>query len=91
MIQFASSEQALIRTNKKPIQNHQSKTTLLFKMYTLEFEFDRHLEHMVTYEGKQSGLPVFVAGEFGTFEIFMQNDCLVKPNFSYLSNYKHKK
>ena len=63
----------------------------LFKTYTLEFEFDRHLEHIVSYQGMQSGLPVFLAGEFGTFEIFMKNDCLAKPDFSYFSNYKHQK
>ena len=54
-------------------------------MYTLEFEFDRHLEHMVSYQGMQSGLPVFVVGKFGAFEIFMQNDCFVKLDFSYFS------
>ena len=72
MIQAASCEQALIKTNRKPILNHQIKTMLLFKTYTLEFEFDRYLEHMVSYQGIQSGLPVFVVGEFGAFEIFMQ-------------------
>ena len=55
MLQVASCEQALIKTNKKPVQNHQSKTVLLFKTYTLEFDFDRHLEHMVSYQGMQSG------------------------------------
>ena len=46
---------------------------LLFKTNTLEFEFDRYLEHMVSYQGMQSGLAVFLAGgEFGAFEIFMQ-------------------
>ena len=46
---------------------------LLFKMYTLKFEFDRHLVHMVSYPGMQSGLlQVFLVGEFGTFETFMQ-------------------
>ena len=30
-IQVASCEQALIKTNRKPIQNHQSKTVFLFK------------------------------------------------------------
>ena len=48
MIQVLSSEQALIKTNRKPIQNHQSNTMLLFKIYTLEFEFHRHLEHLVS-------------------------------------------
>ena len=70
IIQVTSFEQALI--NRKPIQNHQSKTMLLFKMYTLEFEFDRHLKHMVSYQRMQSELPMFLLGEFGTFEIFMQ-------------------
>ena len=72
MIQVASSEQALIKANRKPIQNHQSVTMPLFKTSTLGFEFDIHLEHMVSCQGVQSGLPVFPVGEFGTFEIFMQ-------------------
>ena len=62
----------------------------LSKTPTLEFEFDRHLEHMVNYQGMQTGLPVFLVGEFGTFEIFMQK-CLGKPDFSYFYNYKHQK
>ena len=45
-LQVASCEQAL-KTNRKQIQNHQSKTMLLFETYILEFEFDRHLKHMV--------------------------------------------
>ena len=65
---FSSREQALIKTNRKPSQNHQSKTMLLFKMYTLEFEFDKHLEHMVSYQRMLSWLPVFLVGKFGTFE-----------------------
>ena len=56
----------LIKINKKTIQNHQSKTVLLFKTYTLEFKFDRHLENMVSYQGLQDGLLVFLVGEFGT-------------------------
>ena len=72
MIQVASCEEASIETNRKPIQNYQGKTVFLFKTYTLEFEFDTHLEHMVSYQGIQSGLSVFLVGEFGTFEIFMQ-------------------
>ena len=59
-----------MKTNKKTIQNHQSNTMLLFKMYTLEFEFDRHFKHF---------------SEFDDFEIFMQNDCFAKPDFSYFS------
>ena len=74
MIQVASCEQTLIKTNRKPIQNHQSKTMLLFKMYTLEFKFDRHLEHMGSYQGMQSRLPLFLVAEFGAIEILMQND-----------------
>ena len=31
MIKVASCEQVLIKTNRKPIQNHQSKTMFLFK------------------------------------------------------------
>ena len=47
MIQVSSCEQALIKTNWKPIQSHQNKAMLLFKTYTLDFEFNRHLEYMV--------------------------------------------
>ena len=90
-IQVALCDQALIKTNRKPIQNHQSKTMLLFKMYTLEFEFDRHLMHMVSYQGMQSELPLFLVGEFGAFEIFMQNDRFANPDFSYFSNRKRQK
>ena len=35
---------------------------LLFKTNTLEFEFDRYPEHMISYQGVQGGLPVFLAG-----------------------------
>ena len=85
VIQVAWCEQALIKTNRKLIQNHQSKKVLLFKTFTLEFDFDRHLEHMVSCQGMQSELLVFA------FEIFMQNYCFAKPDFSYFSNCKHKK
>ena len=68
MIQVALCEKAFIKTNS----NHQNKTMLLFNTYTPESEFDRHLEHMASYHGMQSGLPVFLVSEFGTFEIFMQ-------------------
>ena len=71
MIQVALCKQALTKRNRKPIQNHKSETMILFKTYTLKVEFDR-LEHMVSYQGMQSGLPVFLNGEFGTFENFMQ-------------------
>ena len=71
MMQVALCEQALIKANKKPIQNHQSKTMFLFITHTLELEVDRYLEHMVSYQGIQSRLPKFLAGEFGTFEIFI--------------------
>ena len=50
------------------------------KTYTLECESDRHLKHMVSYQGMQSGLPVFVVGDFGAFDIFMPNDCFAKPD-----------
>ena len=87
MIQIASCEDKW----GEPIQNHKSKTMLLLKMFTLEFEFDRHLEHMVSYQGMQSGLPVFLFGEFGALAIFMQNDCFAEPDFSYFSNWKCQK
>ena len=52
-----------------------------FKMYTLQSEFDRHVEHIVSYQGMQSGLPLFLVREFSTCEIFMQNDCFANPDF----------
>ena len=76
MTQVASCEQALIKTNRKPIQNHQNKTLLVFKPFTLELEFGRHLEHMFSYHGIQSGLPVFIVGEFGTVVISFLQRCL---------------
>ena len=60
----------------------------LFKTFTLEFEFDRHLEHMFGHQGMQTGCPVFLAGDF---EIFCENDFLKKPDFSCFSNHKNKK
>ena len=70
MIQVASCEQDLMKTNRKLIQSQESTTMLPLKKYTLQFEFDRHLEHMVSYQGMQSGLLMFLVGEFGAFEIF---------------------
>ena len=75
IIQVASCRQTLIKTNWKPIQNRQSKTVFPFKAYTLDCKFDRHLEHMVSYQGIQGGLPVFLVGELGTFVSFMLNYC----------------
>ena len=57
----------------------------------MEFEFDRQLERMVSYRAIQSGLPRFLVGEFGTSEILCKNDRLLKPDFSYFSDYKHIK
>ena len=86
MIQILSCEQALIKTNRKPIQNHQRKTLILLKTFTLEFEFDRHLKYIFNYQGMQRGFPVFLVGEL---DIFCKNDCLAKLDFLYFSNYKH--
>ena len=60
MIQVATCEQSLIQTNRKPIENRQSKTVFLFKTYTLEVEFDGHLEHMVSYQESRAGFPCFL-------------------------------
>ena len=81
MIQVSMYEQALIKTNRKLIQNHQSKVMFHFKTCVLEFEFDRHLEHMVSYQEWQSGVPVCVVCKFSVFEIFMQNDCFLNLIF----------
>ena len=61
MIQVASCEQALIKTNRKLIRNHQSKKCFFSNVHiVLECDFDRHLEHMFRCHGMQSGLPVFL-------------------------------
>ena len=53
---------------------NQFKTTRAKQCFFLN---DRHLEHMVSYQGMQSGLPVFVVvGEFNAFEFFMKNAVL---------------
>ena len=43
-------QSTVIKTNRKPIQM-QGKTLLLFKTNTLEFGFDRHLQHRASYHG----------------------------------------
>ena len=70
MIRVASSELATVKTNRKLIKHHHSKTILLFKMNTVKFEFDRHLLQRTRTQNDQ--LPLFLVSEFGTFEIFMQ-------------------
>ena len=62
----------------------------LFKTYTLKLEFDKHFQHIVSYQEMQSGFPIFVVDEFDAFEIFMQNDCFAKPDFSHFSNWKRQ-
>ena len=56
-------------------------------MYTLECDFDRHLDHMVSYQEMQSGLLMFLVGEFGISRFLLKNDCLEKTDFSYFSDY----
>ena len=63
---------------------------LLFKTYMLEFEFDRHLEYMVSYQGIKMGFPWCVFVNSGVSGFLCKNDCLVKPDFSYFSSYKQK-
>ena len=75
---FVWTNVVLIKTNQKTTQNHQSKTMLLFKTYTLEFEFDRHLEHMVICQGFQS-VSCWWIQHFRDF--YAKNDCLIKPDF----------
>ena len=56
----------------------QSKTLLLFKKNTLEFAFDRHLEHRANYHGMQNGLPVSLVGTYLDFQDLNANiaECL---------------
>ena len=58
---------------------------LLFKC-THGNEFDRHLDHMVSYQGMQSGLPMLLVGQFGISRFLCKNDCSEKTDFSYFSN-----
>ena len=72
------------------IQNHQSKTMLVFKTNTLEFELT-HTANMVSYQGMPSGLPLFLVGVNSALSRFSRkNDCLEKPDFSYFSNWKRQ-
>ena len=83
MVQVASCEQACnknkLETNSKPPE----QTMILFKMYTFKSEFDRYLKHMVSYHRRQSGLLVFLVGEFGTSENFMQKWLFGKTPLNY--------
>ena len=60
MIQVASCEQASIKTKKETDSKPPEQNNASFKRKTLEFGFDRHLEHMVSNQGMQGGLPVFL-------------------------------
>ena len=67
------------------------EATASFASLWLRAWFDRHIKHMVRYQGMQSGLPVFLVGEFDAVEIFMQNDRFAKPiRLSYFSNSKRQ-
>ena len=89
MIQVASCEQAFIKTNRKPIENYQTKSMFLLKRTHLNLSLtdtrDRHPEHC---QGMQSGLPVFAAGELGAFKIFTVLQSLI---FWHFSNWKRQK
>ena len=87
MIQVASCEKALIKKNRKPIQNHQSKAMLLLRTYTLMFEFHRHLEHMVRYQGIQNASCWWIR----PFRDFYARGLFGKAWFLYFSDYKHEK
>ena len=69
MIQVALCEQALIKENRKPIQNHQSKTMLLSKRTYRDLSLT---DISSTSLANAEWLPVFLVGEFGTSEILMQ-------------------
>ena len=48
------------------------KAVLLFKRYTLEFEFDRHLVLMVSYQGMESVRRVFIVDDSALSGYFLQ-------------------
>ena len=85
MTQVTSCKQVIIKPNRKLILNHQSKTMLRSKMCFLDFEFDSHIEQMVSYQGMKSGLPCFLLVNSPLSRSLFKNDCLVKPFVSYLS------
>ena len=64
---------------------------LLFKTNTLEFAFGRHIEHMVSYQGMPTELPMFLARVKSALSRFScKYDCSAKPDFSYVSTWKHQ-
>ena len=99
MIEVASCELALKKT--KQIGNH-FKTTgakhcFFLKTYTLKLEFDRYLEcmfsifEMVSYlffKECRVGFPCLFLMNLAVSRLFAKNDCLIKADFSYFSNYK---
>ena len=85
MIQIALCEQASIKICKKPIQNHQSKTVLLFKTYTVEFEF-YILSTWLAIRECRVGFPCFLLVNSALSRFLCKNDCLIEPDFPYFSN-----
>ena len=52
------------KPKERQIRNQFKITRVKQCFFSSKFEFDRHLEHMVSYHGMQSGLLVFLVGEF---------------------------
>ena len=80
MIQVALCEQALTKTNKKPIQKTtRAKQCFFLKRTHLNLNLtDISSTWLAVRECKVGFPPVFVVGEFCAFEIFKQNDCFRK-------------
>ena len=87
-IQVASYEQAIIKRNWKLIHNHQSKKCFSSKHTHWNLSLtDIDLEHMVSYQGMQSGLPpCFLMVNSALSRFLCKTDYLVKPDYSYFFN-----
>ena len=74
IVQVALCERTLIKQTGNQFKTTRAKQCQ--NEHTLESQFDRHLEHMASYQGMQSGLLVgllvFLVGVFGALEIFKQ-------------------
>ena len=90
MIQVASCEKALKKQIGNRFKTTRAKPVFLFKRTHLNLSLIDISSTWLAIRECRVGFPVFV-GEFGIFEIFMQNDCFAKPDFSYFSDWKRQK
>ena len=90
MIQVPSCEYALIKADRKPIQMHQSKTMFLFKRTHWNLSLTDISSTWLAFSECRVGFPCFLLVNSAISRFLCKNDCLIKPDFSYSSNYKHQ-